>query len=144
MSTNTLSPTPQAETEPGGAEPTPSSDHGARGTTRCADRVVEKIAARAVDEVDAARGAARRVLGVPLTRDAGQHPARVNAEVDGDLVTVAVEMALTYPAPIRRTTREVRHHVIARVRELAGLTVKEVDIEIVRLTGEDTPTRRVR
>jgi len=65
-----------------------------RGTTHYTDRVVEKIAAQAVHEIAATRGAARRLLGVPVGHDTGgQQPARVSAEVDGDIVTVFVRMA---------------------------------------------------
>jgi len=141
VSTDTLPAHTRADSERDAA---PVTQREQRGTTHYTDRVVEKIAAQAVQEIAATRGAARRLLGVPVGHDAGGQPARVTAEVDGDIVTVAVRMALTYPTPIRATTRQVRHHVITRISDLTGLTVKEVDIDVVALTAENaTQGRRV-
>jgi len=139
VSTDTVAAHTRADSE-SDAPPTPKRQQ--RGTTHYTDRVVEKIAAQAVQEIAATRGAARRLLGVPVGHDAGQQPARVSADVDGDIVTVFVRMALTYPSPIRATTRQVRHHVITRMSGLAGLTVKEVDIEVVALTADTTTAGR--
>ena len=105
-----------------------------RGRTSIANRVVEKIAAQAVDEIGDAGGAPRRLLGVPLGHPDGQGRAQATAELDGDIATVAVRMSITYPAPIRRTADAARDRVIARVNELTGLQVKQVDIDIARLT----------
>jgi uncharacterized alkaline shock family protein YloU len=141
VSTDTLPAHTRADSE---RDATPVAQWEQRGTTHYTDRVVEKIAAQAVQEIAATRGAARRLLGVPVGHDAGGQPARVTAEVDGDIVTVAVRMALTYPTPIPATTRQVRHHVITRISDLTGLTVKEVDIDVVALTAENaTQGRRV-
>jgi uncharacterized alkaline shock family protein YloU len=107
-------------------------DPGGRGRTRIADRVVEKIAARAVAEVDDAGGAARRVLGVRVGAD-GDGRARVTAAVDGGVVLVQAAMAVRWPAPVRAVTRQVRAHVTERVHELTGLRVAEVDIEVTAL-----------
>lgn len=105
-----------------------------RGRTSIAGRVVEKIAARAVDEIGYAGGAPRRLLGVPLGHSDGRGLAQATAELDGDIAVVAVRMSITYPAPIRRTAEVARDRVISRVRELTGLQVKQVDIDIARLT----------
>ena len=104
-----------------------------RGRTRIADRVVEKVAARAVAEVDNATGVARRVLGVPLGTAGDDEQARVSADVDGTVVLVGVSMAVRWPAPVRTVARQVRTHVIDRVHELTGLEVAEVDIEVTTL-----------
>jgi uncharacterized alkaline shock family protein YloU len=112
-----------------------------RGATSIADRVVEKIAAQAVAEVDCATGATRRVLGMGLGSASHTTPARVHAQVDGNLVTVEVSMSVVWPASVRSVTREVRRHVTDRVHELTGLRVAEVDIAVPTLVAAVTDTR---
>ncbi len=117
---------------------------GDRGRTRIADRVVEKIAARAVAEVDRATGTPRQVLGVRLGSTGSDTPARVDADVDGGVVTVAVSMAVRWPAPIREVARQVRGHVTERLEALTGLEVAHVDIEVPTLqTRAQDEDRRV-
>jgi uncharacterized alkaline shock family protein YloU len=111
-----------------------------RGSTEIADRVVERIAARAVAEVDDAHGPARRLLGL---RVPGAVAPRVTVQVDGRLATVRLAMSVRYPAPIRQVTRRVREHVMVRVGELTGLDVRHVDIDIPTLITPDRG-RRVR
>lgn len=105
-----------------------------RGRTTIADQVVEKIAAHTLSEVDAAGGMARRFLGVPLGRDAADTAPRVSARIEGELAMLQIRISVVYPAPIREVTRRVRAHVAARVGELTGLQVRQVDISIARLT----------
>jgi uncharacterized alkaline shock family protein YloU len=114
-----------------------------RGTTAIADRVVEKIAVRAVAESEGAGGAGRRVLGMPVSRSDLDKRARVRADIDGDLVTLGVALSVAYPMPAREVTAQVRRQVMERVSTLTGLDVREVDIDITRLVSEP-PRRRVR
>jgi uncharacterized alkaline shock family protein YloU len=114
-----------------------------RGRTEIAARVLERIAAHAVTEVDQAGGAARRLLGVPLGRDTAQTAPRATAHVDGQLATLQVTMSVIYPAPIRQVTRRVRDQIITRVGELTGLDVRQVDIEIARLIRPGRDGRRI-
>ena len=109
-----------------------------RGSTDIADRVVEKIAAGAVAEVDDAYGSARRLLGLRMP---GATAPRVTVLIDGHLATVRVAMSVRYPAPIRQVAREVREHVMARVGKLTGLDVRHVDIEIPTLITPDRGRR---
>jgi len=115
------------------APPTPLNAPGQRGRTTVADRVVAQIATRAVAEVGQTAGAARQVIGLPLGRQTGEGPARVSARVNGDLAMVEVRLSLGYPAPVRSLTREVRRHVMERVKTLTGIEVRHVDIEVARL-----------
>ena len=111
---------------------------GLRGSTEIADRVVERIAAMAVAEVDDAHGPARRLLGL---RVPGVDGPRVTVQIDGHLVTVRLGMSVRYPAPIRQVTRRVREHVTVRVGELTGLDVRHVDIDIPTLITPDRGRR---
>jgi uncharacterized alkaline shock family protein YloU len=115
------------------APPTPQSLAGQRGRTTIADRVVAKIATRAVSEVAQTGGAARQLIGITLGRQTGEGPARVSTHVDGNLALIELRLTLAYPAPVRSLTREVRRHVMERVASLTGIEVRHVDIEVVRL-----------
>lgn len=108
-----------------------------RGRTRIADRVVEKIAARAVAEVDNATGVARTVLGVRVGSAGQDSTAKVSADVDGGVVAVRAVMSVQWPAPVRTVTRQVRTNVTERVQNLTGLRVQYVDIEVTTLVTSD-------
>lgn len=104
-----------------------------RGRTAIADRVVARLAARAVTEVEQTGGAARQLIGVTIGRQTGEGTARVSARVDGNLAMIEMRLSLAYPAPVRALARDVRRHVIERVTGLTGLEIRHVDIEVVRL-----------
>lgn len=106
---------------------------GQRGRTTIADRVVTKVAARAVNEVEQAGGAAPQLIGITFGRQTGQGTARVSARIDGHLTMIEMRLSVAYPAPVRTVTRQVRAHVIERVTSMTGLEVRHVDIEVARL-----------
>ena len=106
---------------------------GQRGRTTIADRVVTRVAARAVAEVEQTGGAARQLIGITIGPQTGEGTARVSARTDGHLAMIQLRLSLAYPAPVRALTREVRRHVIERVTGLTGFEVRHVDIEVTRL-----------
>jgi len=106
---------------------------GQRGRTTIADRVVTRVAARAVAEVEQTGGAARQLMGLTIGRQRGEGSARVSARTDGHLAMIQMRLSLAYPAPVRSLTREVRRHVMERVTGLTGFEVRHVDIEVVSL-----------
>jgi uncharacterized alkaline shock family protein YloU len=119
-----------------------------RGRTEIADRVLERIAARTLAEVDQAGGSVRRVLGVPLGRDDPGGGPQVSAEVDGHLATLRMTISVAYPTPIRQVAHQLRERITTRVGELTGLQVRQVDITVASLTRGGSrsvePGRRVR
>jgi uncharacterized alkaline shock family protein YloU len=141
-------PDASAGSDPGGGDtrsdlpvlPEPES----RGTTHIADKVVERIAARAVSEIDGATGAPRVILGQTLGSTTEKTSARASAQVDGDTVMIDVAMAVQWPSPIREVTSRVRERVAARVGELTGLSVLEVDIDVATLLTDEPRAPRVR
>jgi uncharacterized alkaline shock family protein YloU len=106
---------------------------GQRGRTTIAERVVTKVAAQAVSEVEQTGGVARQLIGITLGRQTGAGQARVSARIDGHLTMIELRLSVDYPAPVRTLTREVRRHVIERVNYLTGLEVRHVDIVVARL-----------
>lgn len=133
-----------ADPEPAGSASAPPPAAAERGRLVIADRVVEKVAARAVSEVDRATGAPRSVFGQTLGRAREDSPARTSAHVDGDLVTVTVSMSVAWPAPVRDVAAQVRRRITQRVEDLTGMRVGEVDIDVQALLTEHRPPPRVR
>ncbi len=121
-----------------------AQENAQRGTTKISDRVVEKIAQQAVREIDLATGAPRSVLGVSLGSDDEEHDARVDAHVDGSLVTVAVTMAVRWPASVRQVAEQLRRHLGERITGLTSLEVAEVDVDVTNLVTGRKPAPRVR
>jgi uncharacterized alkaline shock family protein YloU len=148
-------------TAPGGRE-TPSDTPGdvelapARvglnelGRITVGARAVEKIAALAAVEIPDAGGAAARLLGRPVPgagrlgiRGSGlNNLPKVTADIDGELGFLDVELSVRWPAPVSDVTEQVRQHLYARLGELVGLEVREVNIDVVDLITE-APSARV-
>lgn len=129
-------PTPGADTFAVSRELLPEvAEHpdGGPGTTRIAGKVVERLAQHSVDEVDRASGSARHLLGVKVGSLSADTPARVHADVDGDLVTVSVAMAVRWPESVRQVTRQARSRITDDVTRFTGLRVAEVDITVPEL-----------
>lgn len=112
------------------------------GRTDIADRVVERIAAHALTEMPEVGGAARRVLGVAFGRDEAA-PPRAEAHVDGRLATVTVTMSVSYPSPVREVAQHARDTVTARITDLTGLDVRQVDVDVASLVWATHTGRRV-
>jgi uncharacterized alkaline shock family protein YloU len=118
------------------SSPTPE----ARGVTRIADRVIEKIAARAACEVNDVRPAA--VTGLARLAHRSTDPA-ASAHVDGTTVSLDIQLAISYPSPIRTIAANVHRAVRSTVERLAGLDVVTIRIEVVDLPIDRPSARRV-
>lgn len=97
-----------------------------RGVTTVDSKVVKKIAARVVGEVD----------GVGTGAKAG-------AVIDGETATVDIRLSVSYPASVARTTEAAREHLIRRTAELTGFAVPRVNIVVEALNSSEKNTRRV-
>ncbi|MET7620578.1 hypothetical protein [Streptomyces sp. NPDC005408] len=91
-----------------------------RGATTIADRVVAKIAAQAAREA---------LEGVPK----GGTAPHATVTVHADVARVRVSLELDYPSDIGGQCGSVRHHVVQRVKALAGMDVPEVAVQVERL-----------
>jgi cell envelope-related Asp23 family protein len=100
----------------------------ARGRTDIGGRVVERIARQAVSE---------------LPRPGTGGSPRVKATIDGKLATLRLTVSVVYPEPVQRVTRQLREHVTARVGELTGLEVRQIDIDVARLVPPSEYRREV-
>ncbi|MEU8639461.1 Asp23/Gls24 family envelope stress response protein [Amycolatopsis sp. NPDC048633] len=117
MTTATL-PSSQSRTAP--------ADEDERGRLKISDRTLERIAARAATEIDGISDA-----------------AKASAKVDGDTAVLDVRVSISYPLSVRRTTENVRRHLMQRVGDLTGLTVSRVNLTVTALHGAAADTRRV-
>ena len=124
------------------------------GRISVADAVVAKLSSRAAVEVDDVGAAATRVLGKELPAgglgrlgmkrsELGALPSS-SAQVDGHLAFVSLTISVRYPAPVRQVAASVRAHVAARVGQLTGLQVVEVDITVPALVTDVPAPPRVR
>lgn len=114
-----------------------------RGRLVLADTVVEKIAGQAAAEVGTVHGRSGGLLGIGSHDDRTARP-QVDVDLSGDHADVSVKVGVAYPGSIPETTRALRGHVVSRVRELAGVEVRRLDVEVTFLSvaGDDTPTRK--
>jgi uncharacterized alkaline shock family protein YloU len=111
-----------------------------QGKTTIANGVVSKIAGLAANEIDGVyqlvstgagqtlSGLAQRVTGTTEAHDRG-----VTVEVGQREAAVDVRMITVYGASIPDVAQAVRENIISRVREMTGLIVKEVNIDVVDL-----------
>ena len=121
--------------------PAPRTDELAtsRGETTIASGVVAKIARQAAREVDGVelagssglRGFLGRILPGPTAPGVGAELASRRSALD-------LHVCVAWPRPVATVTEEVRRHVRAKVQELTGYEVTDVDITIDALPA---PTR---
>jgi uncharacterized alkaline shock family protein YloU len=111
-----------------------------RGVTHIADRVAERIAGRAALDVKDARPP--RPTGLSRLTVGSGDPS-VDAHVDGTLVALDIELAITYPAPLRTVAREVQTAVRSTVERLTGLEVVAIRVKVVDAPVDRPAARRV-
>jgi uncharacterized alkaline shock family protein YloU len=101
-----------------------------RGRLEIDPTVVRKVAERAADLTEGTVRVPRRGLGSSL-RGA---TARISGE--GDQVDVRLDVALSYPAPVRDAVRELREQVTGEVARITGYRVRSVDVTVSALVPQ--------
>jgi len=110
-----------------------------RGATVIAARVIEKTAAHAAGELDQVYGLSRRMMGVSV----GAEHVRADAQVDGQVASLRLQLGAAFPAPLVTLTRQVRDHVTTKVQQLCGVRVDHIDITVAALRHPSVERRRV-
>ncbi|MGX5653596.1 Asp23/Gls24 family envelope stress response protein [Geodermatophilus nigrescens] len=124
--------------------PAPDSGTGGdRGELTIADKVIERVAGHAATQVPGASAAPRRLLGITVGDARPDGEAAVQARVDGTIATVSATIAVEWPHSVRDVTHRLRERIRADVRELTGVGVAHVDIDVVAMPVP-APARRVR
>lgn len=118
----------------------PGAPVAERGTTVVADRAVQRITGRLIVEMKGVGGTSRSLLG--LTVGDGTEP-KVSAAVRGEHVSLDVELSVSYPASVAKTTEAARERLTTEVAGLTGLTVDRVDITVTELRGDRSAERRL-
>lgn len=115
-----------------------------RGETIITPTVVEKIATRAASEVDGVGGVVETGLSrlLPWSIGSGGPPARAQAEVGTETVSVDLTVNVVYPEPVAAVTNQVRARVGQRLLELCGLRATEINIAVPALVVADRGRRR--
>lgn len=112
-----------------------------RGETSIAPSVVATVAQRAAREVDGVEVVSTGGLrGLIDTMRPGRAPG-ASADVASRQTAVELTLAVGWPRPVRQVTDEVRRHVKARVQELTGYAVTDVDIVVQSLPAPSRPSR---
>jgi uncharacterized alkaline shock family protein YloU len=122
----------------------PTVDPAMRGRTTIATRVVEKVAAQAAIEVDAATGPPRRLFGSILGPPRADARARASAKIDETRVTLSMSIGVQYPEPVREVAARVRRNVNARIAQYCGMQVLHTDVTVPALVVERPPPRAKR
>ncbi len=131
-----------ADGDVSGDDDSGDDDVGSRGRTVLADKVIEKIAGQVASDESSAGGSSGGFLGMGTHADMSARP-KASVELTGNIATLSVEVGMLYPVPLRRATEELRQRIRARVTELTGVEVRQVDIKVSWLTtGEASPGRR--
>jgi uncharacterized alkaline shock family protein YloU len=116
-----------------------------QGTTTIQDAVVKTIvgvAANEVDGISTSTGGARlpgdtsRTVGEFIGGlSGGEAQTRgISVEVGEQEAVVDLTMKVEYGRPVAQITQAVRENVIQRVESLSGLTVTEVNVDVVDVT----------
>ncbi|GAA2081401.1 hypothetical protein GCM10009801_40310 [Streptomyces albiaxialis] len=98
-----------------------------RGETRIADRVVAKVAAQAAREALRQDGRSTALPGGAVARP------RATVAVREQSARVRVALELAYPSDIGAQCGAVRRQVTERVKELVGMEVPHVAVDVERL-----------
>lgn len=104
-----------------------------------AARVIEKTAAHAAAQLDQVYGLPRRMVGVSV----GAEHVRADAQVDGQVASLRLQLGAAFPTPLVTLTRQVRDHVTTRVERLCGVRVDHIDITVAALRHPNAERRRV-
>ncbi|MCK1795508.1 Asp23/Gls24 family envelope stress response protein [Streptomyces sp. XM4193] len=105
------------------------------GRTRIADVVVESIAgiaAREADGVYSMGGGVSRAMGAMRDRlQSGEDSTRgVDAEVGETQAAIDIALVVEYGAIITDTAHQIRSNVWRTVKEMTGLEVVEINIDV--------------
>jgi uncharacterized alkaline shock family protein YloU len=107
----------------------PLDEPGERGRLEISRTVLRRIAEHVADGVPGSTRVPRRIAGVGV----GEHGASARVSGPDQELAVRLDVALSYPAPVRRTAQAVRERVGEELRRLADCEVRRVDVTVSAL-----------
>lgn len=128
-----------------GSDVDPTQVPTVAGATVIAARAVSSIARRAAGEVDGVELVSRSGLGRFFAGllPGGGGAGGASAEVGHGSASLALHLSVGWPRPIGEVAEDARRHVRARVTELTGYTVSDIDVVVDALPepGSARPRR---
>lgn len=122
-------PTTTPSNAPASAPSEPLAEPAERGRLEISRTALRRIAEHAADGVPESTRVRRRIAGVGL----GEHGASARLSGPDKELTVRLDVALRYPAPVQRTVQAVRERVGEELRRLADCEVRRVDVTVSAL-----------
>ena len=100
------------------------------GHLRIDPRVVQKLAARAANEVDGVSRASAAPIGRAI-----RHPVPAGTPVDQLAIDLHLAVTVQYPLSLRVVVERLASHVSRRVEQLTGRPVRHVSVKVQGLGG---------
>ncbi|WP_232716661.1 Asp23/Gls24 family envelope stress response protein [Gordonia metallireducens] len=119
---------------------------GPAGTLTIEDRVIERIATRAVLDIPGAtrhQGTVGSLLGSTAGRSIlGTDLPRTTLRSSGTALRISLDIALVWPCAVADVSRRTRDHVIDEVERLTGTRPVRVDVTVCQLVPRGEVQRR--
>lgn len=108
------------------------------GQVQIADEVIAVIAGLAATEVEGVSKMSGNITNEIVSKLGMKNLSKgVKVNIDGEEVSVVLNLVLNYGVSIPKTSQEVQEKVKAAIENMTGLTVTEVNIRIAGIQMED-------
>ena len=108
------------------------------GQVQIADEVIAVIAGLAATEVEGVSKMSGNITNEIVSKLGMKNRSKgVKVTIDGEQVSVVLNLVLNYGVSIPKTSQEVQEKVKAAIENMTGLTVSEVNIRIAGIQMED-------
>ena len=108
------------------------------GQVQIADEVIAVIAGLAATEVEGVSKMSGNITKEIVSKLGMKNLSKgVKVTIDGEQVSVVLNLVLNYGVSIPKTSQEVQEKVKAAIENMTGLTVSEVNIRIAGIQMED-------
>ena len=108
------------------------------GQVQIADEVIAVIAGLAATEVEGVSKMSGNITNDIVSKLGMKNLSKgVKVTIDGEQVSVVLNLVLNYGVSIPKTSQEVQEKVKAAIENMTGLTVSEVNIRIAGIQMED-------
>ena len=108
------------------------------GQVQIADEVIAVIAGLAATEVEGVSKMSGNITNEIVSKLGMKNLSKgVKVTIDGEQVSVVLNLVLNYGVSIPKTSQEVQEKVKAAIENMTGLTVSEVNSRIAGIQMED-------
>ena len=108
------------------------------GQVQIADEEIAVIAGLAATEVEGVSKMSGNITNEIVSKLGMKNISKgVKVTIDGEQVSVVLNLVLNYGVSIPKTSQEVQEKVKAAIENMTGLTVSEVNIRIAGIQMED-------